>query len=87
MPKPDNRIQLIVVVSGVAHPGEVNVHEPLQNLVRDVLRASGDAGRSIEEYELRTEDGRLLDLGVKGSDAGLNDGDTLYLNPMAGAGG
>lgn len=87
MPQPDHRIQLIVVVSGVAVPAEVNPHEPLRNLVRDVLKASGDAGRSLDEFELRTEDGRLLALDMKAGEAGLKDGDTLFLNPTAGAGG
>lgn len=87
MPKPDHRIQLVVVVSGVAQQAEINVHEPLQNLVRSVLHASGDLGRSVDEYELRTEDGRLLELGDKVGAAGLSDGETLFLNPRAGAGG
>lgn len=87
MPEPDNRIQLVVVVSGVAVPAEVNVHEPLRNLVRDVLKASGDSGRSLDEFELRTEDGRRLTLDQKAGDAGLSDGNTLFLNPTAGAGG
>lgn len=87
MAKSDNRVQLIVVISGVPRPAEVNVHEPLQNLVRDVLRDSGDAGRSLEDFELRSEDGRLFDLKSKASDVGIRDGDTLFLNPRAGAGG
>ncbi len=87
MPKADNRIQLVVVVSGVARPAQVNIHEPLQNLVRDVLRDSGDAGRSLEDFELRAEDGRILDLHANAGDSGLQDGDTLFVNPRAGAGG
>lgn len=87
MPKTDNHLDLVVVVSGVPRAVQANAHEPLRNIVRDVLRDSGDAGRSIEDFELRTEDGRLLDLAAKGFDAGLKDGDTLFLNPRAGAGG
>ena len=87
MAKTDNHLQLVVVVSGVPRPIETNAHEPLRNLVRDVLRDSGDAGRAIEDFELRSEDGRLLDLASSGLDAGLVDGNTLFLNPRAGAGG
>jgi hypothetical protein len=87
MAKTDNHLDLVVVVSGVPRPAQANAHEPLRNVVREVLRDSGDAGRAVEEFELRTEDGRLLDLGAKGVDVGLKDGDTLFLNPRAGAGG
>jgi hypothetical protein len=83
----ENRIEVVVVVSGVPRAAEINAHEPLRNLVRDVLKASGDAGRAIEDFELRTEDGRLLDLAAKAADVGLHSGVTLFLNPRAGAGG
>jgi hypothetical protein len=82
-----NKIDVVVVVSGVPRPAELNVHEPLRNLVRDVLSASGDAGRDPAEFELRTDDGRLLDLSSNALDAGLASGTTLFLNPRAGAGG
>lgn len=87
MAKTDNHLDLVVVVSGVPRAVQANAHEPLRNVVRDVLRDSGDAGRKLEDFELRTEDGRLLDLAAKGLDAGLRDGVTLFLNPRAGAGG
>jgi hypothetical protein len=87
MAKTDNHLELVIVVSGVPRAVEANAHEPLRNVVREVLRDSGDAGRAPEDFELRTDDGRLLDLGSKGTDAGLKDGDTLFLNPRAGAGG
>lgn len=83
----DNHLDLVVVVSGVPRAVRANAHEPLRNVVRDVLRDSGDAGRNIDDFELRTEDGRLLDLATKLLDAGVKDGDTLFLNPRAGAGG
>lgn len=87
MPKTDNHLDLVVVVSGVPRAVHANAHEPLRHVVRDVLRDSGDVGRTPDDFELRTEDGRLLDLATKGLDAGLKDGDTLFLNPRAGAGG
>ena len=87
MAKTDNHLELVVVVSGVPRPTTINAHEPLRNLVRDVLKASGDDGRSPEEFELRTEDGQLLDLNAKAIDVGLKSGATLFLNPRAGAGG
>lgn len=87
MNQPDTHLDVVVVVSGVPRPGRVNVHEPLEHLVREVLRASGDDGRNAEDFELRTEDGRLLDLTAHAGAAGLADGQVLFLNPRAGAGG
>lgn len=82
-----NKIDVVVVVSGVPRPAELNVNEPLRNVVREVLRDSGDAGRDPSEFELRTDDGRLLDLSSSALDAALVSGVTLFLNPRAGAGG
>lgn len=87
MNRPDNHLDVVVVVSGVPRPGRINVHQTLEHLVREVLRASGDEGRNVVDFELRTEDGRLLDLSVQGQHSGLADGQVLFLNPRAGAGG
>lgn len=87
MPKTDNHLDLVVVVSGVPRPIEANAHEPLRNVVREVLRESGDAGRAADDFELRSESGVLIDLASTSLDIGLKDGDTLFLNPRAGAGG
>ncbi len=87
MNRPDNHLDVVVVVSGVPRPERINVHEPLDHLVKEVLRASGDEGRNAGDFELRTEDGRLLDLGLTAQDFGLLDGQVLFLNPRAGAGG
>lgn len=87
MNRPDNHLDLVVVVSGVPRPARINAHEPLEHAVLEVLRESGDEGRDPGEYELRTEDGRLLELGAKAAAAGLVDGQILFLNPRAGAGG
>jgi hypothetical protein len=82
-----NKIDIVVVVSGVPQQATLNVHQPLHVVVRDVLRRSGDAGRAPEDFELRTEDGRQLDLATNGLDAHLVEGQILFLNPRAGAGG
>lgn len=81
------KIDVVVVVSGVPRAATVNEHEPLHVLVKDVLRESGDAGRSPDDFELRTEAGALLDLAATVQAIGLTEGQTLFLNPRAGAGG
>lgn len=87
MNRPDNHLDVVVVVSGVPRSGRINIHEPLEHLIREVLRESGDEGRNAAEFELRTEDGRLLESATRAKDSGLVDGQTLFLNPRAGAGG
>jgi hypothetical protein len=80
-------IDVVVVVSGVPRPGTVTESEKLHKLVKEVLVESGDAGRAPDEFELRTESGVQLDLHSTAHQAGLVDGQTLFLNPRAGAGG
>jgi len=80
-------IDVVVVVSGVPRPATVTENEKLHKLVKEVLRASGDSGREIGEFELRTEGGALLALDLTVHEAGISEGQTLFLNPRAGAGG
>ncbi len=87
MPHPTPHLDLIVVVSGSPQPVRVNIHQPLEQLVAEALRESGNVGQPPADWELRTEDGALLDQGVRVDGAGLHEGQTLFLNPRAGAGG
>lgn len=83
----DQHLDLVVVVSGVPRPVRINLHVRLEQAVRDVLRDSSNSGQPPEDFELRTENGQLLSLDIRAGDAGLHDGQTLFLNPRAGAGG
>lgn len=80
-------LDLIVVVSGTPHPVRINVHETLEHVVAEALRESGNVGQPAADWELRTEDGTLLDQATRVQDAGLHEGQTLFLSPRAGAGG
>lgn len=80
-------INLVVVVSGVPRAERVELGAPLSHLVKDVLKESGDQGRHEDDFELRTEDGRQLNLERSGREEGIHEGQTLFLNPRAGAGG
>lgn len=86
-PKPDSQLDLIIVVSGQPQPVTGRGSEPLRNLVREALALTGNAGQAPEDWELRREDGSLLDQDTHLRDAHLSDGTTLFLNPHAGAGG
>lgn len=86
-PGTDNHLDLRVVVSGSEQQVRVNVHEPLGHAVREALRLSGNAGQPPEEWELRTDGGQLLDQAGRAGEAGLADGQVVFLSPRAGAGG
>jgi Protein of Unknown function (DUF2604) len=83
----DQNIDVTVVVSGQPERLKENVHQTVEHLVHEALQKSGNKGQPPSEWELRTEDGRLLDQGQTISAAGIQDGMTLFLSPKAGAGG
>lgn len=86
-PSPAPHLDLIVVVSGSPHPVRANVHQTLEHVVAEALRESGNVGQPAADWELRTEDGVLLGQAMRVDAAGLHEGQTLFLNPRAGAGG
>lgn len=87
MAKGDNHLNLIIVVSGAPEPVRLNHNQRLEHAVREALRESGNHGQRPEEWELRNENGQLLALSLQADEAGLVDGQTLFLSPKAGAGG
>jgi uncharacterized protein YjaZ len=86
MPSEQN-IEVTVVVSGQPQRLKVNVHQTIEHLVHEALQRSGNQGQAPSEWELRTEDGRLLEQSGTVGAAAIHDGMTLFLSPKAGAGG
>jgi hypothetical protein len=80
-------IDLVVVVSGQSERLKVNVHQTLAHLVHEALQRSGNQGQDSSSWELRTENGGLLDQSLTVAAAGIQAGVTLFLSPKAGAGG
>jgi hypothetical protein len=87
MAKQDNHLELVIVVSGSPEAVRINRNEPMEHAVREALRESGNPGQPPEDWELRTESGHLIPLNLRGQEAGVVDGQTLFLSPKAGAGG
>jgi hypothetical protein len=83
----DQNIDVTVVVSGQPQRLKVNVHQTVEHLVHEALQKSGNQGQAASEWELRTEDGRLLEQGGTVAAAAIQDGMTLFLSPKAGAAG
>lgn len=86
MPREQN-IDFTVVVSGQPERLKVNVHHTFEHVVHEALQKSGNKGQAPSEWELRTEDGALLEQSNTVGAAGLKEGATLFLSPKAGAGG
>lgn len=82
-----NFIHMVIVVSGAPQHVRINIHETLEHAAREALRESGNPGQPPEEWELRTESGQLLSLVLTPGQAGVREGQTLFLSPKAGAGG
>src|ERR687891_213157 len=67
----------VTVVSGQPQPLKVNVHQTVEHLVHEALQKSGNQGQAPSEWELRTEDGRLLEQSGTVAAAAIHDGMTL----------
>lgn len=80
-------IEVVVVVSGQPERIKVGIRQTLQQVVHEALQRSGNHGQAPSEWELRTEDGRLLEQSATVAASGLHDCVTLFLSPKAGAGG
>jgi hypothetical protein len=82
-----NQIEVTIVASG--HPTALSVplNQRLEQVVRRVLNDTGNTGQGPDGWELRNQEGAVLALGATVKDAGIPTGATLFLNPIAGAGG
>jgi len=87
VPKTENNIEIIVVVSGQSERIRVNTHQTLEHLAREALQRSGNEGQAPSEWELRDAGGGLLDQSARIDSTSIVAGTTLFLNPKAGAGG
>lgn len=86
MAKSEN-IQVQIVVSGQPTTIKANLHQTVEQLVKEALKESGNKGQPPSEWELRTSDGTLIDQSLAIGASGITDGATLFLSPRAGAGG
>ncbi len=82
-----SEIEITIVVSGQPERIKVNDHQRLEILVREALARSGNEGQPPSDWELRTEGGLLLDQEQTVAQAGIANGQTLFLSPKAGGGG
>lgn len=82
-----NSLELVVVVNGQPAPVTGNVNSPLHTVIPKALEATGNVGQPVENWELRDQDGKLLDISKKTGSFGFVEGSRLFLNLKAGVGG
>jgi hypothetical protein len=84
--KPHN-LHLTVVVATVPTKVSVKDNDHARELMREALREVGKRHEELDDWFLRTADGREIKPNEKLRDAGIVDGMTLYLTKDAGGGG
>lgn len=84
---PDNKINVIVVVSGVDQPLVANPHQKVGHLAEKALKASGNEGQPLDNWEMKTAAGDPIPFDSKLEEAGIGEGSKVYLTPKAGSGG
>ena len=86
-PKEDKKISLEVIVSGTATEVDANPKQKLKVIVEKALYQTGNTGREITSWTLKTREGAVLELDQTVEDYDLKDGTQLILSLQAGAGG
>lgn len=87
MPDNPNKINVIVVVSGIDQPESVNIHQTVEHLAKEALKDSGHEGQPLADWELKDAGGVIIPFATKLEDAGIKEGSKVYLNPKVGTGG
>ncbi len=82
-----NKETVTVIVNGIAQEVEANINAPLHTLLEHALEVSGNTGQPKENWELRDEQGNILDLSRKIEEYGFSEATKLFLNLKAGVGG
>lgn len=86
-PKGDKKIAITVIVSGTATIVEANPKQKMHVVAQKALDQTGNTGRPLSDWTLKTRDGAVLNLDKTVEDYGLSDGDQLVMSLEAGVGG
>lgn len=82
-----NKINLEIIINGKPQTVEANLNAPLRTVVNRALAETNNSGQAPENWQLKLEDGTLLDLDRKVGSYGFVAGAMLFLSLRAGAGG
>ena len=84
---PPKHLNIEVIVNGQSTSVSVNPNAPLHTVIPRALEATGNSGQPPENWELRDENGQLLDTAAKIETFAFGAGVRLFLNLKAGVGG
>ncbi len=82
----DKKLLIVFVIQGKEYPVEVNIKEAIKAAVHKVLKQAGQQG-THEGWELRKEDGKIIDMNASFEDQGITVPTKLFLSKGAGRGG
>ena len=82
----DPKFTITFVIQGESFDVEVNPNQPIKAGVVKALQQSGNQGNP-DEWKVRTEDGKQLDLNKSFEDQGITSPTKLLLNKGPGRGG
>ena len=85
--KEDPHIDVVFVILGKEFPLRLNPHRKIKGAVEEILAKSQNVGQPISNWELRTHDGRLLDMEKSFLEEGIDKDIKLYLSVKVGRGG
>jgi hypothetical protein len=87
MSKGPQKLELTVVVSTKPVQVLAQGHWSVEQLIRQALNDAGKHGEDPGGWELRTEQGVVLDANARLDQVPVTTGVTLYLDPKIGGGG
>ena len=82
-----DKMTLTIIVNGTPTPVEQNINTPLSAVIEKALAATGNVGQPPANWELRDEQGVLLEADRKIGSYSFPAGVTLFLSLKAGVGG
>ena len=81
------KVSISVVVNGQLTVVDATEDDPVGAIIPDALRQTGNSGQPPDNWELRDDEGNLLDLNKTIGGYGFDDKVRLFLNLKAGVGG
>jgi hypothetical protein len=87
MSKGPHKLEVTVVVSTKPVQVLAQPHWSVEQLIRQALDEAGKKGEKPGDWELRTEDGVVLEPNARLDQIPITSGLTLYLDPKIGGGG
>ena len=86
MTENEKKITIIFVIQGKEFSIEININENISAAVHKALQLSGNQG-SIQGWELRTENGTIVNINSSFKDQNIIHSTKLFLSKGAGRGG